>query len=106
MMQDFTTENWTDSDGNPDGGYAKGVGMDITWQQGALGRGTDRLEPNGAFVETVIKAAKTRIEFYQLSRFSCRENAIAITKLDEALHWLNHRTSRRECDCTEGTHEK
>jgi hypothetical protein len=32
---------------------------------------------------------------YLQSKFPCRENAIAITKLDEALLWLNKRTSDR-----------
>ena len=39
-----------------------------------------------------------RIEFYQTAsngRFKCRENAIAITKLEEALLWLNKRTQDR-----------
>jgi len=33
------------------------------------------------------------------------ENAIAITKLEEALLWLNSRTKRREQAEVEGTHE-
>ena len=91
--------------GNPTGGFFKSVGIDITWQDGPLGRGVDRKEPNGAFVETVIEAALQRIQFYQQSPYSCRENAIAITKLEEALHWLNHRTAQREKRQVEGLHK-
>jgi hypothetical protein len=29
------------------------------------------------------------------AKFPCRENALAVTKLQEALFWLNHRTSER-----------
>ena len=104
MLADFEAQNHTDADNNPTGGYAQGTGMDITWQDGPLGRGEDRQVPNGAFVETVIAAAKQRIEFYNDGKFRCRENSIAITKLEEALLWLNSRTSRREKEGVEGTH--
>jgi hypothetical protein len=105
-MQDmFGSDNYNDKDGNPAGGYATGKGMDIRWQNGPLGRGEDRQEPNGAFVETVIAAALQRIQYYQASKFKCRENALAIIKLEEALHWLNSRTSRREVQDVEGTHQ-
>ena len=49
-------EHWTDSDGNPTGGVSSGRGFTISWQNGPLGRGEDRVEPNGAFVEDVIAA--------------------------------------------------
>lgn len=104
-MQDrFEAVNNLDANGNPAGGSVSGVGMSITWQNGPLGRGTERIPPNGAFVETVIAAAKQRIEAYQETKFKCRENALAITKLEEALHWLNHRTQERERRDVEGTH--
>lgn len=107
MMQEIRAENNNDNDGNPAGGFVKGVGIDIVWQDGPLGRGEDRKEPNGAFVEGVIEAARQRIDYYQKTesgKFACRENALAITKLEEALHWLNARTSRRETAGVEGTH--
>ena len=107
MLAEFKSENNTDSDENPTGGYVRGVGLNIDWQDGPLGRGDDRQEPNGAFVETVIAAAKQRIEFYNEAsngRFRCRENSLAITKLEEALHWLNARTASREARAVEGLH--
>lgn len=104
MLDTFKAFNNVDDNGNPAGGVVEGVGLSIVWQNGPLGRGEDRKEPNGAFVETVIAAAKQRIEFYQASKFNCRENALAITKLEEALHWLNHRTAAREARAVEGTH--
>ena len=66
-------------------------------------RGGSR-EPNGAFVEGVLEAALGRLEFYQRSEFRCRENALAITKIEEAIHWLQHRTADREARGVEGTH--
>jgi hypothetical protein len=106
MEQKISATNLTDANGNPTGGRAFGVGIDICWQDGPLGRGADRKEPNGAFVEGVIEAARQRLEFFQESKFRCRENALAITKLEEALHWLNHRTAKREELQVEGTHSE
>lgn len=108
-MLDRNTEQFNDVDanGNPTGGHVTGTGMNIQWQNGPLGRDGDRQPPNGAFVETVIEAARQRIEFYQKAsggKFACRENAIAITKLEEALLWLNKRTQDREARQVEGLH--
>lgn len=105
MNQELYVENNVDDEGHPAGGVVLGTGIHITWQNGPLGRGSERAEPNGAFVEGVIEAARQRIAWYQSTGFSCRENALAITKLEEALHWLNARTSRRELAGVEGTHE-
>lgn len=38
------------------------------------------------------------------SRFACRENSIAITKMQEALMWLNERTRERKERGVEGKH--
>jgi hypothetical protein len=97
--------NNLDANGRPAGGTVRGVGLSIDWQNGPLGRDGERIQPNGAFVETVIYAALQRIEHYQSGQFKCRENALAITKLEEALHWLNARTNRREAAKVEGTHQ-
>ena|SRR3990167_2784783 len=107
MLGKYVSNNVVDVNGNPSGGTVSGVGLKIEWQNGPLGRGAERQEPNGAFVETVIDAARQRLEFFQLAsdkRFGCRENALAITKLEEALHWLNHRTAAREAREAEGTY--
>jgi hypothetical protein len=106
MRQVLEVVNTTDAEGRPAGGFVKGVGIDINWQNGPLGRGEERIAPNGAFVEGVIDAALQRIQHYQESQFKCRENAIAITKLEEALLWLGKRTSDREMRGVEGTHQK
>lgn len=118
------TDNAVNHEGNPIGGYVTGTGLSITWQNGPLGThaptceagkpctvdsGCTRQDPNGAFVETVISAAIQRLDFFQkagLGKFSCRENALAITKLEEALHWLEARTRSRVERNVEGTHSK
>lgn len=65
MKQGHFEEHWCDADGNPAGGVSSGKGFVCSWQNGPLGRGNDRREPNGAFVEDVIQAVIGRIEFYQ-----------------------------------------
>lgn len=104
MLAEFTATNLHDEEGNPTGGLAVGMGMRIEWQHGPLGRGEDRKEPNGAFVETVIAAAKQRIEFYQESRFACEANEKAIEALGVALEVLDGRTKEREEREVEGEH--
>ena len=94
-----------DNEGHPAGGTSAGVGIDVTWQNGPLSVNGERKEQNGAFVEDVIAIAVGRLKFYQGTMFVCRENALAITKLEEALHWLDHRTKDRETRGVEGTHE-
>ena len=49
---------------------------------------------NGCQVDTIIEAAKIIIEGLN-SQFSCRENSMVITKLDEALMWSNKRKQDR-----------
>lgn len=106
MRQHIESLHANDEHGKPAGGTTWGVGIQITWQNGPLGRGDARREPNGAFVEGVIAAAIDRIQYYQASQFACRENALALTKLQEALHWLEHRTADREARAVEGTHAR
>lgn len=107
MQQGFiSVENTLDADSNPTGGHVKGVGIQIEWQNGPLGRGDDRKEPNGAFVEDVIVAAIQRIQFYNDGKYRCRENSLAITHLEEAVHWLEARTRDREKRQVEGTHQE
>lgn len=104
MLQKFTAVNHDDENGNPAGGTVDAVGLFIDWQNGPLAVDGKRVLPSGAFVETVIAAAVQRIEYYNAGKFRCRENSLAITHLEEALHWLNHRTSAREARGVEGTH--
>lgn len=105
MSKRITADHFNDKDGNPAGGTTLGVGIEINWQNGPLGRGRKRKEPNGAFVEDVIGAAVDRLEYYQASAFSCKENALAIQHLNYALEALERRTKRREDAGVEGTHK-
>jgi hypothetical protein len=102
MRQKIIQKHDLDESGNPAGGATRGAGILIDWQNGPLGT----TELNGAFVEGVILAAIGRLQFYQTAsnrKFACRENALAITKLEEALMWLEERTRGREERGVEGT---
>lgn len=101
--QGFKTHQFLDETGAPEGGCTFGTGFTISWQRGPLGRGPERIEPNGAFVEDIIEAAKNRLEFYQESRFASPYNAVAIDHLRMALESLHRRTADREAREVEGT---
>lgn len=59
---------------------------------------------NGVMNEDLIAIVIARLEGFQNSEFRCRENACAITKLEECLMWLRKRTVERESRGVEGTH--
>jgi hypothetical protein len=56
---------------------------------------------NGCQVDTIIETAKLILEGLNKS-FPCRENSIAITRLDEALLWLKKRKADRDKRGVEG----
>ena len=59
---------------------------------------------NGCQVDTLIETAKIMIIELD-KKFPCRENSLAITKLEEALHWLDARKKNREQRGVEGKSE-
>jgi len=60
---------------------------------------------NGTTIERVVEVLINRLEGFQKGDFRCRENALAITKLQEARHWLLHRTNLRVVQGVEGKNE-
>lgn len=56
---------------------------------------------NGCQVDTIIEAAKMIVEGLN-KNFPCRENAMVITKLDEALMWSDARKKNRIAREVEG----
>lgn len=76
--------------------------IDIKFQEGTVkDNGV-----NGAQIEDVIDVLVERLEGFQKGQFPCRENALAITKLEEARMWLNERTHRRKEQGVEGRNLK
>lgn len=107
MKQGFQEEHLVDSNGMPAGGKSVTNNSEINWQNGPLGRGDQRIAPNGAFVEDIIGIVIGRINFYQTAaegRFKCSYNQAAIGHLQLALQCLDQRTKDREAREVEGTH--
>jgi len=61
---------------------------------------------NGIFMEDLLNICRHRLECFQAGPYACRENALALTKIQEALHWLDHRTADRQARNVEGTSGK
>ena len=57
---------------------------------------------DGTTNEEVLAMLLNRLRFLN-AKMPCRENSIAITKMEEALLWLNERTAERTRRGVEGT---
>lgn len=60
---------------------------------------------DGTTNEEVLRVLINRMQYLQ-NKFACRENALAITKLEEALMWLEKRTADRKIRNVEGKYVK
>lgn len=63
------------------------------------------VKSNGTTLEEMLRVSIARLKDLN-NRFGCRENSIAITKMQEALMWLNERTRERQERGVEGKHEE
>lgn len=79
-------------------GHAGEVAHSIKFQKGAL----KDAGFNGISDEALLAILIDRLRGFQSGPFSCRENALALTKLEESLHWLNARTKDRMARGVEG----
>ena len=61
---------------------------------------------NGVTHEVLLAIVADRLRSFQAGPYSCRENALALTKIEEAQHWLQSRTLARMRRGVEGTHAK
>jgi hypothetical protein len=59
---------------------------------------------NGVTHEALLAILVDRLQAFQKGPYACRENALALTKLEETQHWLHHRTLARMHRGVEGTH--
>lgn len=85
-----------------DGGQQTEVGL-IQFQQGP------RNEPGstpGVIGVAVIAMLVDQLEAFQAGPYSSRENALAITKLQEAMFWLRERADNRARRGVLGTYQK
>ena len=61
---------------------------------------------NGVMNEDLIAIVIDRMRGFQSGDYACRDNEMALTKLEEALMWLRNRTNEREARGVEGTNVK
>ena len=86
---------------NNEGEHVDEVIATLDFQNGAL----KETGINGLMDENLIAIVIDRLQGFQSGKFRSRENAVAITKLEEALQWLNQRTAGRLARGEEGTHQ-
>lgn len=61
---------------------------------------------NGLSNEALLAVVEDRLLGFQSGQYACRENAVALTKLQEAMMWLQKRTRDRMARGVEGTNQK
>lgn len=61
---------------------------------------------NGISQEALLAVLIDRLRGFQSGQYACRENAIALTKLEEANMWLQKRTRERIARGVEGTSQR
>lgn len=59
---------------------------------------------NGVTQEALLAIVADRLRSFQKGPFSCKENACALTHIEEAMDWLQQRTLQRLRRGVEGTH--
>lgn len=74
---------------------------DISFQNGPINENG----VNGLTQEVLLAIVADRLRAFQAGKFACRENALALTKIEEAQHWLHARTLARMQRGVEGTHK-
>ena len=75
---------------------------DLHFQDGPIAE----VGTNGLTHEVLLAIVADRLRSFQAGQYACRENALALTKIEEAQHWLHHRTLARMARGVEGTHQK
>lgn len=73
----------------------KSVGVEpmltVKFQSGSI----NEVGINGVTQEVLLAIIIDRLRSFQSGPFSCRENALALTKCEEALQWMHSRTLER-----------
>ncbi len=84
---------WRDADG-------ESINQSIQFQHGTIPENGI----NGVTNESVLDLLAMRLRALN-KRFPCRENALAITNIEQARMWLDERTRVREAQGVEGQHK-
>jgi hypothetical protein len=75
---------------------------DVRFQDGPI----QETGVNGISNEALLAIVEDRLAGFQSGQYACRENAIALTKIQEAMMWLHKRTRDRAARGVEGTLER
>lgn len=94
----ITLPDWTR---NPDGSNSHHV-WDLNFQNGPIQSPADF---NGITNEALLAVLIDRMRGFANGPFKCRENSVALTKLEETLMWLQKRTRDRMARGVEGTNQ-
>ena len=73
--------------------------------EASLNIGGKEVLSNGVFIEDLLIVAYAKLAGYN-RELPCRENSVALTKIEEAIMWLANRKAEREARGVYGTEEK
>lgn len=76
--------------------------LEVKFQTGPLPEGG----VNGIINEALLAIVIDRLSDFAKGQFSSRETSLALTKCQEALHWMEHRAKERQSRGVLGKHEK
>lgn len=88
------SDPWTERHGKP------AFHSTILFQNGTI----PETSANGVTHEALLAIVADRLRSFQAGPYACKANACALTHIEEALHWLQHRTLERMRRGVEGTH--
>jgi hypothetical protein len=88
-----------------DNGIEDGEGIQIVFCKGNR-EDASVLRQEGVFTETLIQVAKQYLESVNVGEMASRDTSMVITKLDEALMWINKRAEDRKLREVQGTYRK
>lgn len=80
---------------------SRAICCDIEFQNGPI----QEAGVNGISNEALLAVVEDRLACFQSGPYACRENAVALTKIQEAMMWLQKRTRDRMARGVEGTHQ-
>jgi hypothetical protein len=81
---------------------APAVTLPVRFQNGPI----QEVGVNGISNEALLAIVEDRLMGFQSGQYACRENALALTKIQEAMMWLQKRTRDRVARGVEGTSAK
>jgi len=88
-----------------DNGIEDGEGIEVVFCKGNK-EDSSVLRQEGVFTETLVQVAKQYLESVNKGEMATRETSMVITKLDEALMWINKRAEDRKLRGVQGTYQK